>query len=542
MVNKKAIDVSDFQDSINWTKIKASGIDYAIIKSSLGSDSPSQIDAYFFQNADGCIKNNIAFGTYHMAYFVDVKTAKEEADFATKMANNYKDKVQFIALDIEEDTERYAKQMGCNPNWTECCLVFLERVKSNGYVPVLYSNQNWIENKLDYNKFKNYKLWYAAYGASNPKYKCAIWQYSDGTKIDGIEGCVDMNIVYDTSIFNKTSITKRTSNNSVVDDKTKFINVAKNYIGVNGDYVCNKKLGLGAIYDWCAFAISSIMKDCGFIGKYIKAIEGGAGSIPRASDGKYGVWFKKGTMAIQPGDLFFLRYANYPRQDKYFCDHIGIVESVNGNTITTLEGNVDGDNSNWATTSVFKRKTRLLTDNIVYAFYRPKWQATVKTTSATMITKANSTKSKTNTNTITGINSAKTVNYRVKVTANDGVNIREGASTSKKILGAVPCNTVLKITKETGSGNYTWGLVAYKGITGWIAIDFTERINAIIEEGDRVKVQSNAVIYGTNTKLSSFVYKTIFQVMEISDNRVVIGNNGQITAAIDKKYLIKVED
>ena len=54
-------------------------------------------------------------------------------------------------------------------------------------------------------------------------------------------------------------------------DRERFLNTAKGYIGTNGNYVCNTKLRLGAVYDWCAFAVSAIMKDCGFLGKYIKS-------------------------------------------------------------------------------------------------------------------------------------------------------------------------------------------------------------------------------------------------------------------------------
>ena len=165
-------------------------------------------------------------------------------------------------------------------------------------------------------------------------------------------------------------------------DREKFLNQARTYIGKDGQYVCLQKLRIGFICDWCAFSVSSIMRDCGFIGKYIKEVEGGAGTIPRYSDGKFGTWFKKGTKAPQAGDLFFLRYNDYPLQDKYFCDHIGIVERVSGNVVTTLEGNVDGWGSDWAGTSSFKRKTRYLSDYIVYAFYRPFWQDETKSTGA----------------------------------------------------------------------------------------------------------------------------------------------------------------
>lgn len=197
---KKGIDVSYANGSIDWSKAK-NDISFAIIRSSFGSDLPSQIDSYFYQNANGCKKNSIPFGIYHFAYFIDEATAKAEADFAIRLANEYKDRVKFIALDIEEDSENYAKRVGANPNWTNCAIAFLEKVKAAGYTPVLYSNQSWLQNQLDFDKVKKYKLWYAAPGASSPKYSCAIWQYSWSGKISGINGDTDMNYLYDESLF-----------------------------------------------------------------------------------------------------------------------------------------------------------------------------------------------------------------------------------------------------------------------------------------------------------------------------------------------------
>lgn len=249
-------------------------------------------------------------------------------------------------------------------------------------------------------------------------------------------------------------------------DKEKFIDTAWKYLGCNGDYVCNKKLHLGYITHWCAYAVSAIMQDCGFIGKYIKEVEGGAGTIPRYSDGKYGKWFKKSVnMPPQRGDLFFLRYNDYPNEDKYFCDHVGIVEDFNGTTITTLEGNVDGNNANWAKTSVFRRKWRNFNDWTVYAFYRPNWQAETKTTST-------ATKKEVE---IYQLNSSKVVDYAVKVTATDGLNIRQGAGVKFNKLGVVPYNAVVKVTRWTSGGAYKWGLVEYDGVKGWIALDYTRK-------------------------------------------------------------------
>ena len=221
---KKGIDVSYANRYIDWSEAKKD-INFAIIRSSFGSDLPSQIDSFFYQNANGCVKNNIPFGTYHFAYFIDEKTARDEADFAIRLANEYKDKVKFIALDIEEDSERYAQRVGANPNWTKCAITFLERIKAAGYVPVLYSNQSWLQNKLNYSNFKNYKLWYAAPGASSPKYSCAVWQYSWNGRISGMSGDVDMNHCYDESLFsiNKPSNTSSNSTKKTVDQLAKEV-------------------------------------------------------------------------------------------------------------------------------------------------------------------------------------------------------------------------------------------------------------------------------------------------------------------------------
>ena len=252
-------------------------------------------------------------------------------------------------------------------------------------------------------------------------------------------------------------------------DKEKFLDKAWTYLSQNGDYVCNQKLHLGYITHWCAYAVSAIMQDCGFIGKYIKEVEGGAGSIPRGSDGKYGTWFKKSVnMPPERGDLFFMRYSDYPEQDKYFCDHVGIVEDFDGTTITTLEGNVDATNSNrWEETSIFKRKYRLFDDWRVYAFYRPNWQAENKTT---MTSSKKDVK-------IYQLNSSKVVDYAVKVTATDGLNIRQGAGTSFDILSAVPYGAVLKVTRWTSGGAYKWGLIEYDDVKGWIALDYTREMS-----------------------------------------------------------------
>ena len=75
------------------------------------------------------------------------------------------------------------------------------------------------------------------------------------------------------------------------------------------------------------------------------------------------------------------------------------------------------------------------------------------------------------------VNSSREVDYFVQVTASYGLNIRQGASTKRNILGAVPYNAVVKVTRWTSGGAYKWGLVEYDGIKGWIALDYTRKVS-----------------------------------------------------------------
>lgn len=65
---------------------------------------------------------------------------------------------------------------------------------------------------------------------------------------------------------------------------------------------------------------------------------------------------------------------------------------------------------------------------------------------------------------------------------------------------------------------------------------------ASLAVGDKVKLASNAPVYGSSTKFSSWVYSSTLYVREISGNRIVISTQktGAITGAVDKKYLTKI--
>lgn len=61
-----------------------------------------------------------------------------------------------------------------------------------------------------------------------------------------------------------------------------------------------------------------------------------------------------------------------------------------------------------------------------------------------------------------------------------------------------------------------------------------------IQVGDRVKVKSGAKVYGTNISFSPHVYKRVYTVRQLNNNRVVMVDGSVVIGAVDKKYLSKV--
>ena len=57
--------------------------------------------------------------------------------------------------------------------------------------------------------------------------------------------------------------------------------------------------------------------------------------------------------------------------------------------------------------------------------------------------------------------------------------------------------------------------------------------------GDRVRVRQGATDY-KGKKLAAFVYRTVYQVQQISGDRIVIGIGGQVTAAMHAADLTRI--
>ncbi|MCL2019422.1 MAG: glycoside hydrolase family 25 protein [Oscillospiraceae bacterium] len=189
------IDVSHWQDKIEWDKVAASGVKFAIIRAARGHHSdeyPMREDTRFRENIEGAIKNGIDVGVYFYSYAHTPEEARIEARFFLDVIKSYKITYP-VVFDVEED---FHKAMS-KERLSELTEAFMEVIMDGGYYPMLYSNKTFLENKFEKQVVDTYAIWLALWSTTltydGPYY---IWQYTATGKINGITGDVDLNVSY----------------------------------------------------------------------------------------------------------------------------------------------------------------------------------------------------------------------------------------------------------------------------------------------------------------------------------------------------------
>ena len=79
------IDVSEWQGNIDWEKVKADGIDFAILRCGFGMDQTNQDDSKFLRNAKECERLGIPYGVYLYSYATNTSRAASEADHVLRL-------------------------------------------------------------------------------------------------------------------------------------------------------------------------------------------------------------------------------------------------------------------------------------------------------------------------------------------------------------------------------------------------------------------------------------------------------------------------
>ena len=459
----KGIDISQWQGNIDAKKVKKSGINFVIIRQGYRKT----IDRYFINNVKKFKQAGIPIhGVYHFAYALNKNDAVEEAKSCIKnveAAGLGKDIIIFY--DFEYDTVKSAKNKKVYLTKTNCIEftnAFCDYVKSKGYKAGFYLNQDYYKNWYDAATIKKYIIWLADYNPE-PHFPCIYQQYTSKGKVDGISGNVDMNYFYDQKEQEPVS-TKGTTAKDIIKTMQGWIGKSKakqTHRDIIDLYNSHTPLAVGYKVkytdDYCDTTLSAAFiknnavdliggTECG-VERHIQLFK------------KAGIWQENGSVTPQPGWIITYNWDDGTQPNDGFADHIGIVEKVQGNTITTIEGNI-GNGGNVA------RNTLKVANGNIRGYAIPKYanaaapvkEVEVKPTPKPSIPpKTLEATSKTKFTRTKGTSPARDNYFKVKVTAN-ALYVRSWAGVQYKTLKSIPIiykNKIVQVCDSIQASNGT---------------------------------------------------------------------------------------
>lgn len=191
MIKMRGIDVSQYQGNIDFAKVKASGIDFVIIRAGFGRYE-TQRDPYFEKNYKNAKATGLHVGAYWYSYAQSAADAVKEAQTCIKIIKGK----QFdfpIFFDLEERSQFSKGRAFCD----SLVKAFCGELEKNGWFAGLYISRSPLQTYISPTVAKRYALWVAEYGSRcNYGGSYGIWQYSSTGRVNGISGNVDMDYAY----------------------------------------------------------------------------------------------------------------------------------------------------------------------------------------------------------------------------------------------------------------------------------------------------------------------------------------------------------
>lgn len=195
----EGLDVSVWQDEIDFQKVKDSGKQVVYIRAGEGREE----DRRFRAHTQGAMDAGMKVGFYFFVTATDAAQAREQADFFASLIQGYSYDCR-PAVDYEQFGEQSREQIN------EIALAFAQRLEEKTkVVPLFYTDYSNVENLWD-DALARYPLWVADYSRTDlnsfgPWKEWAGFQYTDQGRVNGIEGAVDLDRFTDAVLLTNDS-------------------------------------------------------------------------------------------------------------------------------------------------------------------------------------------------------------------------------------------------------------------------------------------------------------------------------------------------
>ena len=195
----QGVDVSGFQGDIDWERVKADGIDFAIIRVGGRFMQSGGIydDSYFERNVEGALAAGLQVGVYFFSQAISAEEGLEEAEYILARLGDYPITMP-VAMDWEHLDGSNSRVYGVEPaQITAAVRAFCDRIREAGHRPMVYMNSYCGYIKMDLRELTDVEFWFAQYTPIPVfRYHFDMWQYTDQGRVDGISGNVDRNLYF----------------------------------------------------------------------------------------------------------------------------------------------------------------------------------------------------------------------------------------------------------------------------------------------------------------------------------------------------------
>ena len=190
----EGVDVSKYQGTIDWNKVKASGMGFAMVRQGwINSDGTITEDRFYQQNMAGAHAAGLHTGVYLYSYATSETAMRAAASVCVAMLDGFACDMP-IALDFEHATlyKRFSRAVNAS-----LCAAFLGRVEELGRYCILYTYKSFAAAYLDMAALSRYDFWLAHYTArTDYTGPYGMWQYTSSGKIPGIAKGADLSVAY----------------------------------------------------------------------------------------------------------------------------------------------------------------------------------------------------------------------------------------------------------------------------------------------------------------------------------------------------------
>lgn len=187
------IDVSTWQGDIDFNAVKKAGCDFVIIRVGYSVDGKVNIDSKFEQNYRKAKEAGLRRGLYLYSYDNTEEKARASADWIIRKLASDKPELP-VAFDWEDFGRFQSYEMNF-ATLNRMYDIFEKELSKGGYDCMLYSSKIFLEKVWEDTGKR--PVWLAHYtDKTDYSGPYMIWQASSTGRIDGIDGDVDMDIMY----------------------------------------------------------------------------------------------------------------------------------------------------------------------------------------------------------------------------------------------------------------------------------------------------------------------------------------------------------